>query len=247
MILHRSSGVPAAADEAAGPAATRLPLRRVTAIMLLAAAALDLTRCGLVVGTVTQAGAAAALVSVGLAAAAVSLWTACGCQHGTRWSGWAAFLIGTRQGRKLPRPVSTPLYAIPDTATAVLGVLVAAGVLATVGRTRRPASPQTQQPRTDRLICHFERCTTTKRVSRYRARPSRPAEAVTPERIFPSMRRTRKAIAAVVTAAAAAVAAVAVRSRRRWPPRPPARRPTGHPRSPSGPAPGSWSSTGTVS
>jgi len=63
MILHRFGGVLTAADEAAGPAATRLPIRRVTAMMLLAAAALDLTRCGLVVGTVTQAGTAAALVS----------------------------------------------------------------------------------------------------------------------------------------------------------------------------------------
>jgi len=32
-------------------------------------------------------------------------------------------------------------YTIPDTATAALGVLVAAGVLATAGRTRRPAPP----------------------------------------------------------------------------------------------------------
>ena len=43
MILHRSEGVPAAvdeaaADEAAGPAPTRLPIRRVPAMMMLAAA-----------------------------------------------------------------------------------------------------------------------------------------------------------------------------------------------------------------
>ena len=68
LLQHRSADTPAAeGDGTAGPRATRLPIRRVTAIMLLAAAVLDLTRCGLVVGTVTQAGAAAGLVSVGLA------------------------------------------------------------------------------------------------------------------------------------------------------------------------------------
>jgi hypothetical protein len=134
MILHRSGGVPAAAGEATGPAATRLPIRRVTAMMLLAAAALDLTRCGLVVGTVTQAGTAAALVSAGLAAAAFSLWTACGCQRGARWSGSAAFLIGIASGPQAAASGFHAVYAIPDMATAVLGVLVAAGVLATAGR-----------------------------------------------------------------------------------------------------------------
>jgi hypothetical protein len=141
MILHRSDGVPAAADELAGPAATRLPIRRVTAMMLLAAAALDLTRCGLVVGSVSQAGTAAALVSAGLAAAAVSLWTACGCQRGARWSGWAAFLIGIASGPQAAASGFHAVYAIPDMATAALGVLVAAGVLATAGRTGQPAPP----------------------------------------------------------------------------------------------------------
>jgi hypothetical protein len=113
MILHRSDGLPAAADEAAGPAATRLPIRRVTAMMLLAAAALDLTRCGLVMGTITQAGAAAAIVSAGLAAAAASLWAARGCQHGARWSGWAAFLIGIASGPQAAASGFHAAYAIP--------------------------------------------------------------------------------------------------------------------------------------
>jgi hypothetical protein len=138
MILHWSEDVPAAAD-GAGPAATRLPIRRVTAIMLLAAAVLDLTRCGLVVGTDPHAGTAAALVSVGLAVAAASLWTARGCQRGARWSGWAAFLIGTASGPQAAASGFHAAYTIPDTATAVLGILVAVGVLATAGQTRRPA------------------------------------------------------------------------------------------------------------
>jgi hypothetical protein len=142
MTLHRSGGVPAVGDGAAGPTETRLAARRVTAMMLLAAAALDLTRCGLVMGTVTQASIAAALVSAGLAAAAVSVWTARGCQRGTRWSGWAAFLIGTASGPQAAVSGFHAAFMIPDTATAALGILIAAGVLATVGYTRRPAPPE---------------------------------------------------------------------------------------------------------
>ena len=142
MIRHRSEDTPATeAEGTAGPGAARLPIRRVTAIMLLAAAVLDLTRCGLVVGTVTQAGAAAGLVSAGLAAAAASLWTARGCQRGARWSGWAAFLIGTASGPQAAASGFHAVYMIPDTATAALGVLVAAGVLATVGRATGPTPP----------------------------------------------------------------------------------------------------------
>jgi hypothetical protein len=142
MTLHRSGGVPAVGDGAAGPTATRLPARRVTAMMLLAAAALDLTRCGLVMGTVTQASIAAALVSVGLAAAAVSLWAARGCQRGTRWSGWAAFLIGTASGPQAAASGFHAAFTIPDTATAALGILIAAGVLATAGYAGRSARPE---------------------------------------------------------------------------------------------------------
>ena len=139
MIIHRSELAPTAAGGTAGPAATGLPIRRVTAMMLLAAAVLDLTRCAVVVGTLTQAGTAAALVSAGLAATAVSLWTARGCRHGTRWSGWAAFLIGIASGPQAAASGFHAAYTIPDIATAALGVLMAAGVLATAGRTSQPA------------------------------------------------------------------------------------------------------------
>ena len=165
MILHRSGGVPATADEAAGPAAARPPIRRVTAVMLLAAAALDLTRCGLVAGTITRPGPAAALVSAGLAAAAASLWTARGCQRGARWAGWAAFLIGIASGPQAAASGFHAPYAIPDTATAALGVLVAAGILATAGRASYPASPETGRSERPSLLS-IERSTTTKRISR---------------------------------------------------------------------------------
>jgi hypothetical protein len=84
-----------------------------------------------VVGTTTRAGTAATLMSLGLAAAAATLWTASGCRRGARWSGWAAFLIGTASGPQAAASGFHAAYAIPDIATAALGVLVSAGVLAT--------------------------------------------------------------------------------------------------------------------
>jgi hypothetical protein len=145
MILNRSEDAPAAADGAAGPMAARVPVRRVTAMMLLAAAVLDLTRCGLAPVTAAQAGAAAGPMSANLAAAAVSLWAARGCQRGTRWSGWVAFLIGAASAPQAAASGFHAVYTIPDTATAALGVLVAASVLATAGRTRQPAPPESRR------------------------------------------------------------------------------------------------------
>ena len=120
----------AAPDGAAGPIANRLPARRVTAVLLLAAAAMDLTRCSLVAATAGHAGGAAMPMSAGLAAAAVSIWTARGCQYGARWSGWAAFLIGAASAPQASASGFRAAYTIPDAATAALGVLVATGVLA---------------------------------------------------------------------------------------------------------------------
>ncbi len=189
MILHRSEDMPAAAGGAAEPAAARLPVRRVTAMMLLAAAVLDLTRCGIVMGTVTQAGTAAGLVSAGLAAATASVWTARGCQRGARWSGWAAFLIGTGSGPQAAASGFHGMYAIPGTATAALGVLVAAGVLATAGRTSQPAPPENRLP----FLLLLERLITTKRVSR-QPRPSiRPASRPNPPGIPPLERISQHA------------------------------------------------------
>jgi hypothetical protein len=136
----------AAADGAAGPIAHRLPPRRVTAVLLLAAAAMDLTRCSLVAATAGQAGGAAMPMSAGLAAAVVSIWTARGCQCGARWSGWAAFLIGAVSAPQASASGFRAAYTIPDAATAALGVLVATGVLATAGRAShlmsRPGQPR---------------------------------------------------------------------------------------------------------
>ena len=142
-----TSGLPRGAravdtNGTAEPMATTLPGRRVTAVLLLAAAALDLTRCGLAVATIRPAGEAAMLVSAGLAAAGISLWTARGCRRGARWSGCAAFLIGAASAPQAAASGFTATYTIPDAATAALGVLVAVGVLATAGRGGQPGAPE---------------------------------------------------------------------------------------------------------
>ena len=112
--------------------------RRLIAVMLLAAAALDLGRCGIVLATARHAGSAIGLIAVGLAAAAVSLWAARGCQGGGRWSAWAALLIGAASAPQAAASGFHPPYTIPDIATAALGILLTVAVLATVDQTRPP-------------------------------------------------------------------------------------------------------------
>jgi hypothetical protein len=120
------------------PAAGSRPGRHVIAAMLLAAAALDLTRCSLVLMTARQPAAAAWLVAAGLAAAVLSARTARGSQAGQRWAGWAALLIGIASAPQAAASGFRAPYTIPDAATAALGVLLAVAVLATAGRTRTP-------------------------------------------------------------------------------------------------------------
>jgi hypothetical protein len=108
------------------------------AVMLVAAAALDLARCGIVMATARHVGPDIGLVSAGLAAATLSLWTARGCRCGRRWSAWAALLIGTASAPQAAMSGFRAPYAIPDTATAVLGVLLAVAVLTTAGWTGHP-------------------------------------------------------------------------------------------------------------
>ena len=143
---HLPEDTPAvAAGGAAGPIANRLPSRRVTAVLLLAEAALDLTRCGLAVATIRPAGEAMMLVSAGLAAG-ITLWTAHGCRRGARWSGCAAFLIGAASAPQAAATGFNDAYTIPDAATAALGVLVAVGVLAAAGRGGQPGPPECWPP-----------------------------------------------------------------------------------------------------
>lgn len=120
------------------PTAGLWPGRCLIAVMLVAAAALDLARCGIVVATARDAGPTIGLVAAGLAAAALSLRTARGCRNGRRWSAWAALLIGAASAPQAAASGFHPPYTIPDIATAALGVLLTVAVLATAGPTSQP-------------------------------------------------------------------------------------------------------------
>jgi hypothetical protein len=140
MTSHPPKDVPGAGAHGGTtvPAAGLRPGRRLIAVMLLTAAALDLARCGIILATTRHPAPAAGLVAAGLAAAALSLWTARGCHGGRRWSGWAALLIGAASAPQAATAGFHAPYTIPDTATAALGILLTVAVLATAGRTGRP-------------------------------------------------------------------------------------------------------------
>ena len=119
------------------PAAGTQIVRRLIVVMLLTAAALDLTRCGLV-----------------LAAAALTARTALGCQAGRRRAAWAASLIGVASAPQAAASGFRGPYTIPDTATVVLGILLAITLLATAGQMDRDTVPEipacwTGEPRGD--------------------------------------------------------------------------------------------------
>jgi len=136
--LRWDGTAPGAGGETAPPAGDSRPDRYLVAVMLLtAAAALDVTRCGLVMETARSPGPTAGLVAAGLAAAALTARTARGCRSGRRWAGWAALLIGAASPPQAAASGFHGPYAIPDTATTVLGVLLAVTILATAGRTER--------------------------------------------------------------------------------------------------------------
>jgi hypothetical protein len=135
---------PASPDDAAISAGAGRQLGpHLIAAMLIAASALDLARCSLVVMATRHHASAAWLIAAGIGAAAASMTAARACGAGRRWAGWAALVIGI--GSEPQASVSgfyTP-YAIPDVATAALGILLTVTVLATAGRAREAA----EQPR----------------------------------------------------------------------------------------------------
>ena len=117
--------------------------RRLIVVLLLTAAALDLTRCGLVMAAARHPAPTAGLVAAGLAAAGLTARTARGCHVGQRWAGWAALLIGAASAPQAVASGFRSPYIIPDTATAAVGLLLAITILATAGRIGRlGATPQ---------------------------------------------------------------------------------------------------------
>jgi hypothetical protein len=130
-------------DEKAAAAAAAQVVRRLIMVLLLTAAALDLTRCGLVITAARHPAPTAGLVAAGLAAAGLTARTARGCQVGQRWAGWAALLIGAASAPQAVASGFRSPYTIPDTSTAAVGLLLAITILATAGRIgRRGATPQ---------------------------------------------------------------------------------------------------------
>ena len=125
------------------PATGTQTVRRLIVSILLTAATLDLTRCGLVMAAARHPASTAGLITAGLAAAALTARTACGCRAGRRWAGWAAVLIGLASVPQAAASGFSGPYLIPDTATAALGILLAVTILATTGRMdRRDTVPE---------------------------------------------------------------------------------------------------------
>ena len=140
--------------EKAAPAAKPRSPRHLIAVMLLGAAVLDLTRCGLVLAAARHPAATAGVVAAGLAVAVLSVRTARGCQAGRRWAGWAALLIGAASAPQAAMSGFHGPYTIPDTATAALGVVLAVAVLATAGTATQPG-PYAENPCTHRQVSHL--------------------------------------------------------------------------------------------
>ena len=131
-----------AADERPAAAGAAQIARRLVVVSLLTAAALDLTRCGLVIVAARHPAPTAGLVAAGLAAAALTAGTARGCRAGRRWAGWAALLIGAASTPQAAASGFRGAYTIPDLATAALGLLLTITILATAGRNHRwPTTP----------------------------------------------------------------------------------------------------------
>lgn len=145
MLIRRHVGegvpAPAAAPGTASPAAGRPTGLRLIAAVLIAGAALDLTRCSLVLMTVRHVGPAAGLVAAGIGTAVVSVFAALGYRAGRRWAAWAALLIGIASAPQASASGFHNPYTVPDMATAALGVVLAVAILASVGRAGQPVRP----------------------------------------------------------------------------------------------------------
>ena len=134
-------------DEKVAAAAAAQVVRRLIVVLLLTAAALDLTRCGLVMSSAWHPAPTAGLVTAGLAAAALTARTARGCQAGRHWASWAALLIGIASAPQAAASGFRSPYLIPDSATTALGILLAITILTTVGRIDRGTPPESLLPR----------------------------------------------------------------------------------------------------
>jgi hypothetical protein len=135
VLTSRRRRTEAAADVTVTvDAAVPRPGQRLIPVLLLLAAALDLTRCGLAGMADRHPAPACGLAAAGLAAAALSVWAARSYRARRRWAGWAAFLIGATSAPQAAASGFHSPYAIPDLATATLGILLTVAVLAAAGQ-----------------------------------------------------------------------------------------------------------------
>jgi len=113
---------------------------RLIVALLLATAALDITRCSLVVITYRHLVAAIGLVTAGVVLAVLSVAAARAYRAGRRWAVVVALLIGLASAPQASVSGFRPPFMIPDVATATLGVVLGAAILAAAGG----AAPRTR-------------------------------------------------------------------------------------------------------
>jgi hypothetical protein len=145
MLTRRRqrSGVLAegACGRAASPGMEQRPAGRLIVTLLISAAALDITRCGLTVVSHRHLAPAVWLIAAGTAAAVVSVIAARGYRAGRRWAALLALLIGLASGPQASSSGFGAPFTIPDVATAVLGVALGVAILATAGGAQGGPSP----------------------------------------------------------------------------------------------------------
>jgi hypothetical protein len=99
------------------------------AALLILAAAADLVRCGIGLTITGNTTRTVLLFASGALAAGVSVVTAGGAIRRRRWALWSAGLIGLASAPQAAASGFRSPYAVPDVATAVLGLLLMATVL----------------------------------------------------------------------------------------------------------------------
>jgi hypothetical protein len=122
--------------EEARPAPLLLP------VLLLALGTLDLTRCGLLLGSL-RSSPGLPLVVGGLAAAAACLLGARSYRRRQHWSAATALLIGVATAPQAAAAGFRAPFTIPDLASITLGSLVAVIVLSSGVRAGEPGARET--------------------------------------------------------------------------------------------------------
>lgn len=121
---------------------------RLIGALLISAAAMDLTRCSLVLLTLRHLVPGIFLVAAGIGAAALSVTTARGYRAGRRWAVLAALVIGVASAPLAAASGFRDPFTIPDMATAIVGIVLGVVILATVARGTpgHAVSPCTKSP-----------------------------------------------------------------------------------------------------